>query len=67
MLLEIYKTMLYPDAGGGTGTAGSRLHGFSIVVNNTATTDTTATGQPTAALMTTYLTKSNQGVPTSID
>ena len=45
-----------PDPGGGTGSAA----GFSIT--NTAT-NTTATGQPTATLMTTYLTKSNQGVP----
>jgi hypothetical protein len=44
-----------PDAGGGTGSAA----GFSIT--NTAT-NTTATGQPTAAIMTTYLNYGNYGV-----
>ena len=44
-----------PEAGGGTGSAA----GFSIT--NTAT-NTTATGQPTATIMTTYLNYGNYGV-----
>ena len=50
---------------GRAGTAGAIGAGGSAgTVVNTATgaTDTTETGQPTATLMTTYLTKGNQGV-----
>ena len=47
---------------GGTDTDPGSSHSFSVGAGTTVATDTTATGQPTAAIMTTYLNYGNYGV-----